>query len=124
MGVKVNVKMNNAKLLLLSKAQKQALEMTAEAVKSDITLSAVVPKQTGELERSSFVDTSELNKGKTRIVYDTPYARRLYWHPEYDFRQDKNSNAQGKWMQTYLDGDKRNFAKDAFKKLYKKLTGV
>lgn len=33
--------------------------MTVEAVLSDIKTSAVVPKDTGELERSGFVDTSK-----------------------------------------------------------------
>lgn len=116
--------MNKTALGRLSTAQKQALEMTTEAVKSDITLSGVVPKQTGELERSAFVDTSQLSKGKTAIRYDTPYARRLYWHPEHNFRTDKNAEAQGKWMQSYVDGPKRNFAQKAFKKIYKMLTGV
>ena len=123
MAIKVNVKMNHTALGKLSDAQKQALEMTTEAIKSDVTLSATVPKETGELERSATVDTSELSKGKTRLSYDTPYARRLYWHPENNFRTDKNASAQGKWLQTYIDGPKSNFAKDAFKKIYKKLTG-
>ncbi|MHB8061257.1 MAG: hypothetical protein ACYDG2_01280, partial [Ruminiclostridium sp.] len=61
--------------------------------------------------------------GETRISYDTPYARRLYWHPEYNFRTDKNASAQGKWLQTYIDGPKKSFAKNVFKKLYQKLTG-
>ncbi len=123
MAIKVNVKMNHAALGRLSNAQKQALEMTTEAVKSDVTLSGTVPKETGEQERSASIDTSKIGKGQTRLSYDTPYARRLYWHPEYNFRTDKNANAQGKWLQTYIDGPKRNFAKNAFKKLYRKLTG-
>lgn len=123
MTIKVNVKMNRAALGRLSAAQKTTLEQTAEAVKSDVTLSATVPKQTGELERSAIVDTSKLGKGEASLIYDTPYARRLYWHPEYNFRTDKNASAQGKWLQTYIDGPKRNFAKDAFKKLYRKLIG-
>ena len=123
MGIKVSVKMNRAALGMLRDTQKIALNQTGEAVKSDVTLSATVPKQIGELERSAFVDTSQLNNDKVSLVYDTPYARRLYWHPEYDFRTDKNVNAQGKWLQTYIDGPKRNFAKEVFTKLYRKLTG-
>ena len=107
----------------LSSAQLKALEQTTDAVKSDIVTSAVVPKQTGELERSAFVDTSQIKKGKTAIKYDAPHARRLDWHPEYNFRTDKNANARGKWMQTYIDGEKKNFAREAFKKLYRKLAG-
>lgn len=114
MKIKVDVKLDNAKLNQLVQAQKQALEMTTEALKSDIVTSAVVPKQTGELERSGFVDITQLDNGKTSIIFDTPYARKLYWHPEYNFRRDKNINAQGKWMQSYEDGEKKDFAKDDY----------
>lgn len=123
MKIKVDVKIDNAKINQLIQAQKQALDMTTEAMKSDIVTSAVIPKQTGELERSHFVDTSQLDKGKTSInVSGPPYARRLYWHPEYNFRKDKNINAQGKWMQAYIDGEKKDFAKNTFKVLLKQLS--
>lgn len=113
--VKVSIKLDKVKINTLIEAQKQALEMTTEAMKSDIVTSAVVPKQNNTLEDSGFVDISQLDQGKTAIMFDTPYARRLYWHPEYNFRKDKNINAQGKWMQPYIDGEKKDFAKDTFK---------
>lgn len=68
MSVKVTVKLDNAKITQLEKIQKQALEMTAEAVLSDIKTSAVTPKQTGELERSGFVDVSKLNNLIAAII--------------------------------------------------------
>lgn len=123
MGVKVTVKLNTDKINKIVDAQKKALEMSAEATRSDIVTSAVVPKQTGELERSSFVDKSQIDNGKVGIIFDTPYARRLYWHPEYNFRHDKNVNAQGKWMQDYIDGSKKDYAKESFKKFLKMQSG-
>lgn len=122
MKSKVTIKLNNSAISTLERAQKQAIEMTMEAVLSDIKTSAVVPKQTGELERSGFVDTSQLEKFIASIVFDTPYARRLYWHPEYNFRHDKNINAQGKWMQGYIDGDKKDFIKETYVKFFKQLS--
>lgn len=122
MKVKVKIKLNDSNISKLIEAQKQAIEMTMEAVLSDIVTSAVVPKQNGPLEESGFVDTSQLNKLIVSIVFDTPYARRLYWHPEYNFRTDKNVNAQGKWMQTYIDGDKKDFIKDTYMKFFKQLS--
>lgn len=119
MSVKVTVKLNQQKINTIVEAQKKALEMTGDATKSDIVTSAVVPKQSGELERSGLVDTSQIESGKVGIIFDTPYARRLYWHPEYNFRKDKNVNAQGKWMQAYVDGEKRNFTKETYKELLK-----
>lgn len=119
MKVTAKVLINQGAIKQLVEAQKQALEMTAEAVKSDIVTSAVVPKQTGELERSGHVDASGISQGKVRIVFDTPYARRLYWHPEYNFRTDKNPNAQGKWMESYHAGDKRQFVEETYARLLK-----
>ena len=125
MGVRVNIKLNNAKINILIEAHLKALEMTTEAVLSDIKASAVIPKETGELERSHFVDTSQLKDGISKIIAgsgDTPYARRLYWHPEYNFRKDKNANAQGKWMEAYLTGEKQQFIKDTYSKFLKMLS--
>ncbi|MDF2804942.1 MAG: hypothetical protein K0S61_4847 [Anaerocolumna sp.] len=122
MKAKVKIKLNSSAIGNLEKAQRQALEMTMEAVKTDIVTSAVVPRNTGELERSGYVDISRLHDMVVAIVFDTPYARRLYWHPEYNFRKDKNLNAQGKWMEAYITGDKKDFIKDTYMKLFKQLS--
>lgn len=119
MSVKVTIKLDNAKISMLEEIQKRAFEMTVEAVLSDIKTSAVTPKQTGELERSGFVEIKDM---VASIIFDTPYARRLYYHPEYDFRRDKNANAQGLWMQSYIDGDKKDFIKETYMKFLKQLS--
>ena len=123
MKTKVTIKLDRAKINTIVNAKNKALEETTEAILSDIKTSAVVPKgDTGELERSSFVDLSRINDGITSIIFDTPYARRLYWHPEYNFRQDKNVNAQGKWMQSYVDGENKEFVVNAYKENLKKFS--
>ncbi|MGG4397240.1 minor capsid protein [Paenibacillus thiaminolyticus] len=119
MKVKAKVIINQGAIKQLVEAQKRALEMTGEAVLTDIVTSQVVPKQTGELERSGHVDTSQLSQGKVKIVFDTPYARRLYWHPEYNFRTDKNPNARGKWMEHYRSGEKRKYVEETYARLLK-----
>lgn len=122
MGIRVSVKIDNTKINKLIEAHKKALEMTADAVLSDIKTSAVVPKDTSMLEDSAFVDRTELMNSIARIVFDTPYARKLYWHPEYNFRTDKNPNAKGKWMDDYLYGEKKEFIKDTYSKFFKMLS--
>lgn len=118
------MKLDQSKINKLAQAQIQALEMTAEAVKSDVVASQVVPKDVGTLERSAYVETSQSKEGKAAVGFNTPYARRLYWHPEYNFRTDKNPNAQGKWMHMYLPGgSKKTFVQDTFSKLLKQLAG-
>lgn len=119
MSVKVNIKLYPEKIGMLEKASKQAFEMTVEAVLSDIVASAVVPKDTGVLEESGF---TVIKDAVGQIIFDTPYARRLYWHPEYNFRHDKNVNAQGKWMETYIDGPKKQWIIDTYNKLLKQLS--
>ncbi|EHR0218344.1 hypothetical protein [Clostridium perfringens] len=119
MKAKVTIKLDRTKINTLINARNKALEETTEAILSDIKTSAVVPKDSGELERSGFVDLSRIDSGVTSIIFDTPYARRLYWHPEYNFRQDKNINAQGKWMQSYIDGDNKEFVTDTYKHFFK-----
>lgn len=122
MRVTAKATLDQSKIKELQRIGQQALEMTAEAVLTDIKTSQVVPKQTGELERSGFVDVTEIRQGVARIVFDTPYARRLYWHPEYEFRTDKNPNAQGKWMETYNSGDKRKWVIETYGKFVKQLS--
>ncbi|MGL4108319.1 hypothetical protein [Clostridium sp. LP20] len=122
MGVKVSVKIDNVKIDRLIKSHVSALEMTADAVLSDIRTSQVVPKDTSMLEDSGFVDRSEIKNAIARIVYDTPYARKMYWHPEYNFRTDKNPNAKGKWMDDYLIGDKKEFIKETYSKFFRMLS--
>lgn len=119
--MKVKAVMKRGALKKLSSTQLQALSMTADAIKTDVMTAAVVPKKTGELERSGFIDESEIKKGLVKLTYDTPYARRLYWHPEYKFSQDLNANAQGKWLEEWLSGENKDFASDTFKKLYQRL---
>ncbi|WP_244832956.1 minor capsid protein [Clostridium sp. BJN0001] len=119
MNVKVDIKLYSDKIGILENASKQAFEMTVEAVLTDIVTSAVVPKDTGTLEESGFTDIKNMI-GK--IIFDTPYARRLYWHPEFNFRHDKNVNAQGKWMETYIDGPKKQWIIDTYGKFFKQLS--
>ena len=73
----------------------------------------------GILEESIFVDDTHIEKGKAIIGVDTPYARRVYFHPEYNFKKNKNPNAQGMWFETYISGDKKNYANELFKKFMK-----
>jgi hypothetical protein len=55
-----------------------------------------IPKDTGELERSA-LRASNIGQGVLR--WDTPYARRLYYNPQYNFSKDTNPNAQGLWFE-------------------------
>lgn len=120
MKVKVIGKINHKGNAYVKKLMNDALVETADAVKSDLQKSQTMPFDTGALQnRSTFVDDSMKKKGKVTIVSDTPYARRLYFHPEYNFRKDKNKNAGGEWFEPYINGNKKDFAKKNFAKILK-----
>lgn len=121
MAVRAKVTMNQTALRQLAGAQAKALVLTAEAVKTEVMTAAVVPKQTGELERSGHVNDAQAKQGRVKLVFDTPYARRLYWHPEYDFRTDKNRSAQGRWLDAWVIGNKKSFAPKAFREIYRRI---
>ncbi|GER73436.1 minor capsid protein [Bacillus coagulans] len=78
----------------IDKAIAYGLYVTSEQVRKDCNY--YIPKDQGTLERSSF-QASDLQRGE--IVWDTPYARRLYYHPEYNFSKDKNPHARGLWFE-------------------------
>lgn len=124
MNIKIKLKLYPDKIKSLEKACKTSLEKTGNAVLSDIKTSQVVPKDTSTLENSGFVDATGISWGYLRIMFDTPYARRLYWHPEYNFRHDKNTNAKGLWMQDYEQGGKKeDYMKNVFTMFLKRNSG-
>lgn len=120
------IKLNMPRIKQLTQAVVTALEMTGEALHTEVVQAQVMPFDTGNLQNeSTFVDYSDSGKGKVTLVSSTPYARRLYYHPEYKFQADENPNAGGEWYQPWLPGGKNeSFAKDTYKKFYKKVGGV
>lgn len=127
MAVKVSstIKLNEAKLKELTRQQYMSLAQTADALLTDLRDEQLMPFNTGNLQNdSTFLDDSQREQGRVSIVSSTPYARRLYFHPEYDFRTTNNSNAGGKWFEPYISGYKSNFAKDAFTILFRRNGGL
>ena len=137
MQVKSTIKLNMPRISQLTRAAVVALKQTAEALHTEVVQAQVMPFDTGNLQNeSTFVDTSEASSGKVSLVSSTPYARRLYYHPEYNFHQtpwtdesgkkhEGNANAKGRWLDDYMKGGKKqNLAPKAFGKFYKKNAGL
>lgn len=53
-----------------------------------------VPEDTGELQRSS-IRASQIGKG--RIIWATPYAKKMFKGIHFKFSRDKNPRAQAEW---------------------------
>lgn len=123
MKVNSRVTMNMAKINQLTQAAITALELTGEALHTEVEQAQVIPFDTGHLQGdATFVDYENSAQGKVTLISDVPYARRLYYHPEYKFKTDENPNAKGEWYEEWKEnGKKAEFAPKAFKKIYKEL---
>lgn len=127
MAVKVSstIKLDEAKLKELTRQQYISLAQTADALVTDLRDSQTMPFDTGNLQNdSTFIDDRQKEQGRVSVVSSTPYARRLYYHPEYNFRTTNNRNAGGKWFEPYISGNRTDFLKDAFAKLFKRNGGL
>lgn len=123
---KSKIKLNMPRIKELTGAQGAALEQTVEALHTEVVQDQVVPKDQGTLQNEAmFVNTKKVKQGRVSIVHSTPYARRLYFHPEYQFSKDENPNAKGKWFEDWEPGGKKEqFTVDVYKEVYRRLASL
>lgn len=122
--IKVNsrISLNLPTIRRLENAQIDALEKTAEALHTEVVQAEVMPRDTGAMQNeSTFVDYSKSARGRVSIVTSTPYARRLYFHPEYDYQKYENAFAMGKWYEPWINGVYADFCRDTYEKMYRRL---
>lgn len=123
MGVKITL---DAKAIKgIEDAMLRAAELTMEALKTDVMSDEVMPYNGGTMQNTdTFVDTQQdgdtIKSSLVTGITGSPQARRLYYHPEYNFQRDNNHNAGGEWLQPWIDGDKKDFVYDTFAELLKK----
>ena len=124
--MKSTVTINKGFIKQLTAAAVTALEKTGEALHTEIVQAQVMPRDTGALQNEkTFVDYEDSKSGVVRIISEGPYARRLYYHPEYNFQTFENPFAGGEWYKPWLPGGvNEDFAKEAFRKLYKREAGI
>lgn len=82
----------------------ELLEQTAHLLLGEIKDAQVIPKDQGTLEASHAARHPE--EKRAEITASTPYARRLYMHPEYNFRHGENLHAKGAWFEDWEPGGK------------------
>lgn len=118
MQVRSTIKLNMPRINQLTEAAVKALEMTGEALHTEVVQAQVMPFDTGAMQGDkTFVKAGESVKctyengdvaintitrahdGKVSLITTAPQARRLYYHPEYDFQKDENPFAGGKWFE-------------------------
>lgn len=125
-NVSSKINLNFGKLRELDRNTQKALEMTTDALLTEVKNAEVMPFETGKLQdENTFTDYSNSANGVTSIVSSTPYARRLYFHPEYNFSKLEHAFAGGKWFEPWLKGGTRqNFCSETFAVIYRRLCGL
>jgi len=106
--IRLNVKIELNKNKLKSKtdrAKKAAQAQLDQDVLKDSNY--FIPKQEGYLERSGILHS---RIGEGHIEWNMPYARRLYYNPQYNFSKDVNPNAQGLWFEAAKSQYKEDWA--------------
>ena len=98
------VELNYSVLNMLDNAQFEALAQTADATLTELRDRQVMPFDTGNLQNDS-TSVDDTQKTTVSIVTTAPQARRLYFHPEYNFKRGNNPNAGGKWFESFLNDD-------------------
>ncbi len=118
----MSFKLNLKGIKQLDKGMQQCLEMTGEALLGNVISAQVIPFDEGDMQnKATFVDYSQSSKGLVEIVTNSPQARRLYFHPEYDFQTINNPNAKGEWYKDWLKGgSKFDFAQNTFSKFLRR----
>lgn len=126
MSIGIKIELDAAAIAKLEAAALPAAAKTMEALKTDVIAAQVMPFDTGDMQNNQTFTVSEADSGDVtaRLVTGAPQARRLYYHPEYNFQTVNNPNAGGEWLEPWLEGDHKDFAQDTFTELYKKEAGL
>ena len=119
------IKLNIPVIKRLDRATTTSLEKTMSALHTEVVQAQVMPFDTGNMQNdNTHEDYSKSDKGQVSLITSTPYARRMYYHPEYNFKTTENANAQGNWYEAWISGKNKHFSKNTFSKFYKKEAGL
>ena len=130
----VHVRFYPAAMRRLAADEASALEQAAEAVVTDLVMSQTLPFASptveakdgtqvprrdgvvpGELQGSVHSERSRSAEGRVSVVASTPYARNLYYHPDWDYYRGTNPRAGGAWFEPYKRGGaKAGFVRKAY----------
>jgi len=77
-----------------------------------------MPIESGRLQNeATYVCAARLHEDVMAVVSDTVYARRKFFHPEFNFNRTVNKRAGGRWFDAYTVGVKRGMVRDVFEKI-------
>ena len=105
----LEINLDLAALGRISAAAKAAAWETMEAVKTDILASQTRPRDTGTMEETLHVHDQFCDSDTVHTILQTDgdQARRLYFHPEYNYQTINNPNAGAGWYDPYAAGGEK-----------------
>lgn len=121
--MKVTVTLNKAVIKRISDAAKLAAVDTMEQVYTDLVNAKTMPFDTGDMQdKNTWVESTD---NGAVLITGSIQARRLYYHPEYDFQQSEGANGTrgAYWLEPYISGSKCNFIHDTYTELLRKGIG-
>lgn len=114
----VSIKLDYAAIAAVEKAVRESAQEAMQALYTDLTASETMPKDTGDMQdNQTFIDA---DAERVSLVTGSPQARRLYYHPEYNFQRGKNANAGALWLEPYITGQKKDFLKDQYSQILRR----
>lgn len=126
--MKIQIEWDTAACKRLAEAAQTALQKTGEALFTEVKNAQVMPYAQGDMQdHDTYVKNAYQEDGRlcVDIISDVVKARRLYYHPEYNFQTAKNPNAGGEWLAPWLPGGKEEaFSLETFREIFKKEAGL
>ena len=118
----VEIKLDQAVIDQIGQAAQEAAMAAMEALHTELVTSQRMPFDTGDMQNNhTFVEPlSKAEESGARMTVDSPQARRLYYHPEYNFQKINNAKAGGLWWEPWLQGGAHEkFLPETFAKMLK-----
>lgn len=129
--MKIDIKLDHNAIREIENAARKAAVAAMEKLYKDLKDSETMPFAGGDMQNDQTyvaVDGEDTVNGEdvyfVTLVTGSPQARRLYYHPEYQFQQGHNDNAGGLWLEPYINGDKKDFVRTEFTKIFKEKSGI
>ncbi len=124
--MRVDIKLDYGAIAKIESAVKPSAMMAIDALKTEVITAQVMPFDMGDMQNNeTFTVTAEDSGTVTsRLVTGSPQARRLYYHPEYNFQKVNNPNAGGEWLEPWISGAKQTFLRDVYAEFFKEKAGV
>jgi len=123
--MKIDIRLDHNAIRVIENAAGQAAVVAMEELYKDLKNSKTIPFDSGDMQNNqTYVAFDGEEVYFVSLVTGSPQARRLYYHPEYQFQQGHNDNAGGLWLEPYINGDKKDFVQTEFTKIFKEKIGL